>query len=144
MIELWRRRRHQDSQQACNAPTHHIAMQDTSLQWHWTLGLVPHLMDLTAGGLIYQSQIAGKCTYSAADTTKLNETASNALKNVETGGTAPKAQGKVNTVSAVPPVWPFPPHLPVLVVPPPPKSASILVPPCSQHSRSPGGERLKW
>eukprot|EP00661_Eupelagonemidae_sp_cell13_P009704 gene9704-biopygen21258 len=55
---MWRRRRHQDSQQACNAPTHHIAIQDTSLQWHSTLGLVPHLMGPTAGGLISQSQTA--------------------------------------------------------------------------------------
>eukprot|EP00661_Eupelagonemidae_sp_cell13_P025716 gene25716-biopygen24009 len=74
MIKLWRRRRHQDSQQACNAPTHHIAMQDTSLQWHWTLGLVPHLMDLTAGGLIYQSSPLGRLQHGnspggTADTT---------------------------------------------------------------------------
>eukprot|EP00661_Eupelagonemidae_sp_cell13_P023227 gene23227-biopygen4297 len=46
---MWRRRRHQASQQACTAPTHHITIQDTSLQWHSTLGLVPHLMGITAG-----------------------------------------------------------------------------------------------
>eukprot|EP00661_Eupelagonemidae_sp_cell13_P014053 gene14053-biopygen8069 len=82
---MWRRRRHQDSQETCNAPIHNIAIQDTSLQWHTTLGLVPHLMSLTAGGLISQSQIAGKYTNSAADTTKLSETAPNASKMWELG-----------------------------------------------------------
>eukprot|EP00661_Eupelagonemidae_sp_cell13_P024984 gene24984-biopygen23953 len=68
--------------QACNAPTRHMAVQNTSLQWHSTLGLVQHLMRLTADGLIDQSQIAAKCTNSAAGTTKLNETASNSPKYV--------------------------------------------------------------
>eukprot|EP00661_Eupelagonemidae_sp_cell13_P025746 gene25746-biopygen7513 len=45
--------------------------------WHSTLGLVPYLMGLTTSGLISQSQIAGKCTNSAADATKLNGTESN-------------------------------------------------------------------
>eukprot|EP00661_Eupelagonemidae_sp_cell13_P014926 gene14926-biopygen18666 len=84
---------HQDSQQDCNAP--HSAIQDTNLQWHSMLGLVPHSMDLTAGGLISQSQIAGKCTNSAGGTTKLNDTAPNAPK--ESVGTAPHAPGEMKT-----------------------------------------------
>eukprot|EP00661_Eupelagonemidae_sp_cell13_P017409 gene17409-biopygen15904 len=79
---MWRRRRHQDSQQACNVPTHHIAMQDTSLQRHSTLGLVPHLMGLAAGGLISRSQIAGKGTNGATGTTKLNDASPNAPKRM--------------------------------------------------------------
>eukprot|EP00661_Eupelagonemidae_sp_cell13_P009517 gene9517-biopygen22733 len=72
---MWRRRHHQDSQQACNASTHHT-IQDTSLQWRSTLGLVTHLIGPTPGGLIYQSQIAAKCTNNVTDTTnwiKLHE-----------------------------------------------------------------------
>eukprot|EP00661_Eupelagonemidae_sp_cell13_P000219 gene220-biopygen19585 len=49
--------RSQDSQQACNAPTHHIAIQDTSLQWHSTLGLVPHLMGVTSPGFFLDTQL---------------------------------------------------------------------------------------
>eukprot|EP00661_Eupelagonemidae_sp_cell13_P015978 gene15978-biopygen12774 len=70
---------HQDSQQACNASTHHT-IQDTSLQWHSTLGLDPHLIGPTAGGQIYQSPIAGKCTNNVTGTTKLNETTRTASK----------------------------------------------------------------
>eukprot|EP00661_Eupelagonemidae_sp_cell13_P022558 gene22558-biopygen5763 len=91
---MWRRRHHQDPQQAYNAPTHHIARQDTSLQWHLTLGLVPRLMGLTAGGLISQSQKAGKCTNSATGTIKLNDTSPHALKKCKRK-MAPKAPGKM-------------------------------------------------
>eukprot|EP00661_Eupelagonemidae_sp_cell13_P016484 gene16484-biopygen17262 len=70
--------------------TYHIAMQDTSLRWHSTLGLVSHLMGLTAGGLGFQSQMAGKCT-NGADTTKLNDTM---RKNVTQWETVLKASGE--------------------------------------------------
>eukprot|EP00661_Eupelagonemidae_sp_cell13_P016355 gene16355-biopygen3766 len=69
----------------CGAATEEIeneGIHDTSLQWHSTLGLVPHLIGPTAGGLISQSQFAGKCTNDVTDTTKLNETARTASKSV--------------------------------------------------------------
>eukprot|EP00661_Eupelagonemidae_sp_cell13_P023899 gene23899-biopygen11869 len=50
--------------------------------WHSTLGLVPHLISPTAGGLISQSQNVGKCTNNVADTTQLNETARTASQRL--------------------------------------------------------------
>eukprot|EP00661_Eupelagonemidae_sp_cell13_P016149 gene16149-biopygen23245 len=90
---MWRRRHHQDSQQACNASAHHT-IQDTSLQWHSTLGLVPHLICPPAGGLIYQSSIAGKCINNVTDTTKLNETARTASKSVGELGKCAEGTGE--------------------------------------------------
>eukprot|EP00661_Eupelagonemidae_sp_cell13_P008622 gene8622-biopygen21163 len=59
------------------------ARRGETRKWRATHPLtVPHLMCLSVGGLISQSQIAGKCTNDAADTTELNDSASNAPKNV--------------------------------------------------------------
>eukprot|EP00661_Eupelagonemidae_sp_cell13_P022418 gene22418-biopygen16245 len=76
---------HQDSQQACNTSIHRT-IQDTNLQWHSTLGLVPHLKSLTASVRIYQSQMAGKCTNNITGIPKLNETARTASKSMGNPG----------------------------------------------------------
>eukprot|EP00661_Eupelagonemidae_sp_cell13_P024422 gene24422-biopygen2911 len=84
MSEMWRRR--PATHPLTTSPFRTPAFSGTR-RAAWS-----HLIGLTAGVLIYQSQIAGKCTNSA--TTKLNETSPNASEFVKTGETAPKAPGK--------------------------------------------------